>query len=321
MTEEIKMQEQVPLGQSNEFELCYFCNEPVTRFNGLNTESLCNHHITYIPEVKVLVHRGCHTKYHRTHPNHPTNPETECRKRFIEGLGEDVICYFCSEPITELNGMDSKSLLIHSLDGNNSNWDPANKVPSHHGCHTTFHHRGKVISEEAKDRFRGDGNPMRRPEVVAKFRGVKRPDQSQRMRTHNPMKNPEAVRKAVRTRRKLYGSSYFKDSEALGKVVSEGHMRRSPEEKSRSSKETWDTRRERYGPSGCREGKSNRKHTEKTKEKIRKRVKQNWIDLKKKYGPSGRKDPEAFSRTMTKANKQAWRTRRKRYGPTGMKPK
>ncbi len=52
------------------------------------------------------------------------------------------ICYFCEEEITKKFGKKAESLLFHSLDGNNSNWEPSNKVSTHRGCHTTFHRTG-----------------------------------------------------------------------------------------------------------------------------------------------------------------------------------
>ncbi len=62
------------------------------------------------------------------------------QSRSPDGL---IRCHFCEEPITRLEGRASESLHIHSLDGNHKNWDPANKVPSHHRCHNIHHHLGK----------------------------------------------------------------------------------------------------------------------------------------------------------------------------------
>ena len=36
-------------------------------------------------------------------------------------------CHFCDKEIVKKYGLESDSLLFHSLDGNHDNWDPANK--------------------------------------------------------------------------------------------------------------------------------------------------------------------------------------------------
>lgn len=41
-------------------------------------------------------------------------------------------CYFCGKTILE-------DLVVHSLDGDHENWDPANKVDAHRSCHSGFH--------------------------------------------------------------------------------------------------------------------------------------------------------------------------------------
>ena len=51
-------------------------------------------------------------------------------------------CYFCEEDILMRGGVDGRSLVVHSLDGNHDNWESANKVPTHKGCHIAYH-RGK----------------------------------------------------------------------------------------------------------------------------------------------------------------------------------
>ncbi len=101
-------------------------------------------------------------------------------------------CHFCGEEITKF-GRESGSLCFHSLDGNHDNWEPSNKVPAHYGCHASFH-------------VEGDKHPMKDPKVVATLsktmmgrpkpwmRGdnhpMKRPEQRQRMRDNNPLKDP-----------------------------------------------------------------------------------------------------------------------------------
>lgn len=45
---------------------CYFCGEPFkpSDFPIDGPDRIHIHHITYIPEVKVLAHKKCHKKYH-----------------------------------------------------------------------------------------------------------------------------------------------------------------------------------------------------------------------------------------------------------------
>jgi len=192
-------------------QVCYFCRNPITRLTGRDADSLLTHHVTYIPEVKVLVHRGCHTKYHKTHPNHPTNPDTEYRKRFTES-SEDMVCFFCDEPITKMYGLGPDSLLIHSLDGNHENWDSENKVPTHRGCHQRFH-------------IAGDRNPSKRPEVAAKI---------SKTRTGS-----KTGKKAWRTRRDLYGPSGLPEDtlERLSSLMKgDGNPMRNPESVAKMSR-------------------------------------------------------------------------------------
>lgn len=147
-------------------QLCHFCHKSITKMNGTDPDSLLMHHITYIPEVKVPAHKKCHQKYHNIHSDHPVNPEIKykkCRKEFIETLGEKLLCHFCDKPITKMNGIKSPSLLIHSLDGNHANWAPDNKAPTHHGCHSSFHQKGRIVSEKTRALL-SDNNPSRRPE-------------------------------------------------------------------------------------------------------------------------------------------------------------
>lgn len=64
------------------------------------------------------------------------------RKRkleLIEGFPKPILCYFCGKEVTILDGNYADSINIHSLDGNHDNWEPANKVPAHHACHSKYH--------------------------------------------------------------------------------------------------------------------------------------------------------------------------------------
>lgn len=62
------------------------------------------------------------------------------RTRSPDGI---IRCYFCWKEVTKLRGLNGDSLDIHSLDENHENWDHANKVPTHHACHVSYHSTGK----------------------------------------------------------------------------------------------------------------------------------------------------------------------------------
>ncbi len=63
----------------------------------------------------------------------------EKRLRLIESLGKPLLCHFCGREITKLDGQDTDSLVVHSVDGNHDNWDHSNKTPAHQCCHVTYH--------------------------------------------------------------------------------------------------------------------------------------------------------------------------------------
>lgn len=220
------------------------------------------------------------------------------------------LCYFCGEEIT-MFGIESDSLVFHSLDGDHSNWEPSNKVSCHNGCHKSFHHTGKVLSEKTKQLIRNaklgtiptektrqrmsdvslgkpkteehrrniskgtmgkpkpwlKGNPRSEETKLKIAKTLKgkphpwqegdknvmcRPEQRQRMRGENPMKNPETAAKARRTKLERYGYSGMTDPEAHGRAVSKGRMKATAEERSEAAKKGVKTRRKRYGPSGMR---------------------------------------------------------------------
>ncbi len=183
---------------TQEVLICHFCTKPITTINGHDSDSLLMHHITYIPEVKAPAHCGCHARYHATHPNHPTDPAVEYRKRFKRLIknGEDIFCYFCGEQVIKMNGADFDSLLIHSLDGNNSNWGPSNKVPTHRGCHTKYHATNIWADPDYRTRL----SPAIR--------------EGQRRRFKNPGDREICITQAKNawiTRRRRYGEDGFSD--------------------------------------------------------------------------------------------------------------
>lgn len=72
-------------------------------------------------------------------------------------------CHFCGKPVTvtlyaDGRGMFKDTLVIHHLDENPFNNDFENLAPSHGGCHTTHHRKGKPTglhhSEEHKAKIR-----------------------------------------------------------------------------------------------------------------------------------------------------------------------
>lgn len=67
-----------------------------------------------------------------------------------------------------------------------------------------------VTTSESWRSMEGDLNPSKRPEVRAKIskanKGRLRPDQSLRMKTNHPMKNPETAAKMSGTRKKKFAS-------------------------------------------------------------------------------------------------------------------
>ena len=82
--------------------------------------------------------------------------EKEPRYKTVEELTNEVksrspcLCHFCGGQITELEGRESGSFILHSLDGNHKNWTPENKVPAHRDCHIIYHQTGKTVSRETR---------------------------------------------------------------------------------------------------------------------------------------------------------------------------
>lgn len=63
-------------------------------------------------------------------------------QEIIADFERPIMCYFCREEVKKPRGVDSDSLLIHSIDGNHDNWNKENKVPAHRRCHGSHHNLG-----------------------------------------------------------------------------------------------------------------------------------------------------------------------------------
>lgn len=75
-------------------------------------------------------------------------------EELIKYFGVPLICHFCGEKVSKLNGLESDSLVFHSLDENHDNWDPENKTPSHRGCHVRYHNSGRIVTLETRMKLR-----------------------------------------------------------------------------------------------------------------------------------------------------------------------
>lgn len=177
-------------------------------------------------------------------------------------------CHFCGEEIVKKYGRESESLCFHSLDGNHDNWDPANKVPAHIKCHTSFHKKG-----EPHPWMKGNKHHMKRPEnrarhsKVMKARGAKKVVATTRER-YTPEEISEFGRKGVQTRLKHHG----------------------PEEVKEQGKRGWITRRKRYGSTGFKP----LTPEEKKKDYLRRSeaAKKGWKKHRELHGPTGMKPKE-----------------------------
>lgn len=105
---------------------------------------------------------------------------TKVEKALIAGFPKPIICCFCKEQIVKLIGGFGDSLIIHSLDGNHSNWIPINKVPAHRRCHTTFHSPSKN-PEVAKKISKALTGITRSPETRAKMSASMTPERREKI--------------------------------------------------------------------------------------------------------------------------------------------
>ena len=141
-----------------------------------------------------------------------------------------TICYFCGKPITAKKGdaIGKSSLVIHSLDGNHDNWDKDNKVSSHYGCHTKFHHTGssrsektkKLMSLAKKGKYCGENNPMY---GVHRF-GKKNPMFGKHRTEESKKKNREAAKQQ-------WVNITPEERTEMGRKISEGQANMTPEKK------------------------------------------------------------------------------------------
>lgn len=220
--------------------LCYFCSKVITIFLGKSRDAIIIHHLNgngkdNRPENLVPAHNGCHMKYHNKKENR--GPEwgtgfAVAKRKLIESFRGNPICCFCQNSITKLNGQDSESLCIHHINDDDDDNRPENLIPSHIGCHMTYHSEKRGISPEAREKIKRTliGHPVSEE-------------------TRNKITNS------------LIGKPLSKQcrenlSRALtGRILSIEHREKmrncmTTEEKSIAAKKGWITRKENHGPSG-----------------------------------------------------------------------
>jgi len=56
---------------------CYFCGKAILKVNGKDSDSPCEHHVSYDPEVKVDAHVGCHSAFHMKNKDYPRRPQKD----------------------------------------------------------------------------------------------------------------------------------------------------------------------------------------------------------------------------------------------------
>ncbi len=188
--------------QKYEMEICYFCGELITKFNGLEKDSLVIHHLNHnrgdnSPENLSPAHQGCHISYH----NKGSHPSKSLRTQLLEKYGESISCSFCGEPIIKLRRRDSDSLVIHHINGDQNDNYLENLTPTHFKCHLVYHNKGNQYAKGYKhsekrlkqlsEAVKGDKNPAKRPEVRQKMRDAWTPKRrkAQGWRTREMNKN------------------------------------------------------------------------------------------------------------------------------------
>jgi hypothetical protein len=228
---------------------CFFCGGPITEMSGRGTKSICRHHISYTPEVIVPTHHGCHAS-----DKFKGKPKTKhvptAKELFIKSLGDTVVCYFCGELITRRNGRKKDSLTIHHINGNDKDNQFENLTPVHRGCHQSHHSKGTKM---------GDDNPSKRPEV--------------RKKKSKAMGEGGGARRTWEERKRRYGDMGVKDPELFRET--QKMVNNDP----KKLEIGWNTRRERYGPSGGNDKKSGDPENEWAQKM--------WKTRREKYGPNG----------------------------------
>lgn len=73
------------------------------------------------------------------------------RRKFFYNNRPPYDCWFCGDPVIILHGYAGGSgASIHHVDENPRNNSLDNLVIVHFGCHSSIHHRGKLVSEETR---------------------------------------------------------------------------------------------------------------------------------------------------------------------------
>jgi len=108
----------------------------------------CFRNDPYKPHGKDMWCVDCYNAWQR--PRHYMRARRAKQKEeMIETFEKPLKCYFCKGLITVMEGRTAESFVGHSLDGDHWNFNPENKVPTHRGCHSSWHSTG-------------DRNPKRR---------------------------------------------------------------------------------------------------------------------------------------------------------------
>jgi len=158
-----------PHGRDNQCKSCYSQHLRKTKPPYLRKCRYCGIEARTNEELELFTKRknapyGRHTICKKCQninniKNRHKNPTSDTRRRkrleIIKCLPKPVLCYFCGDEIVKLFGFGSDALHLHSLDGNHENWNPENKVPTHHRCHTKHH-------------ISGDKNPRRKASLKKK---------------------------------------------------------------------------------------------------------------------------------------------------------
>lgn len=72
-------------------------------------------------------------------------------------------CYFCGDEVRLGGGRDASSGVVHHLNHDHFDNTLTNLVAAHFGCHTSYHHRGRTVSDESRQRMSTARLSARRP--------------------------------------------------------------------------------------------------------------------------------------------------------------